>query len=82
MGFHTWRRTSIGARVADALSKGNMEEVRTEMLEVRDVSHRASKVLLQCIRDPRVDTDRDRAFGRKGSRRQPGDLMWQWGETM
>ena len=46
MVFHTWRRTSIGARVADALSKGNMEEVRTEMLEVRDVSHRASKVRL------------------------------------
>ena len=29
--FHTERRISGGARVADALSKGNMEEVRREI---------------------------------------------------
>ena len=29
--FHTGRRTTMEERIADALSKGNMEEVRAEM---------------------------------------------------
>ena len=29
--YHTGRRTSMGERVADALSKGKMEEVEQEM---------------------------------------------------
>jgi hypothetical protein len=60
--FHTGRRTSMGERVADALSKGNMQEVRNEMPAGIDVSERSSKVLLNWIKSPRVD----RALGRKG----------------
>ena len=47
--------------MADALSKGNMEEVRREMPWGRDVSHWVSRVLFQWIGDPRVD----RILGRK-----------------
>ena len=60
--FHTGRRTGMGERVADALSKGNMQEVRNEMPAGIDVSERSSKVLLRWIGNPRVD----RALGRKG----------------
>ena len=60
--FHTGRRTSIGERVADALSKRKMEEVYQEMPGAVDVSSRASKVLLDWIKNPLVD----RALGRKG----------------
>ena len=60
--FHTGRRTSAGKRVADTLSKGKMEEVDQEMFGVIDVTDRASKVLLNWIKNPRVD----RALGRKG----------------
>jgi hypothetical protein len=60
--FHTGRRTSMGERVADALSKGNMKEVMNEMPDGIDVSERSSKVLMNWIRVPRVD----RALGRKG----------------
>jgi hypothetical protein len=35
--FHTGMCTSMGERVADALSKGNLEEVEQEMPEARDV---------------------------------------------
>ena len=60
--YHTGRRTSMGERVADALSKGKMEEVEQEMPGARDVSARASRVLLNWIANPRVD----RELGRKG----------------
>ena len=60
--FHTGRRTSSGERVADALSKGKMDEVEMEMPGARDVSARSSKVLLKWLEEPRVD----RALGRKG----------------
>jgi hypothetical protein len=60
--FHTGRRTNSGERVADALSKGNMEEVEMEMTGAVDVSARSSKVLLNWIAIPRVD----RELGRKG----------------
>ena len=35
--FHTGRRTSVGERVADALSKGNMKAVEDEMPGAVDV---------------------------------------------
>ena len=60
--FHSGRRTGVGERVADALSKGKMEEVHQEMPGAVDVSHRASRVLLNWIQNPRVD----RALGRRG----------------
>ena len=55
--FHTGRRTSVGERVADALSKGNMREVEEEMPGAKDVSVRGSRVLERWIHDPRVDRD-------------------------
>ena len=53
--FHTGRRTSVGERVADALSKGNFNEVQEEMPGAVDVSHRTSEVRRRWINDPRVD---------------------------
>ena len=55
--FHTGRRTTVGERVADALSKGNMEEVEQEMPGAVDVSRRKSEVLDRWLNDPRVDRD-------------------------
>ena len=59
--FHTGRRTTVGERVADALSKGNFVEVYKEMPGAVDVTHRCSRVLTRWITDPRVD----RALGRR-----------------
>ena len=53
--FHTGRRTSVGERVADELSKGNFAEVEAEMPGAVDVTHRCSRVLSWWIHDPRVD---------------------------
>ena len=53
--FHTGRRTTVGERVADALSKGKFSEVEEDMPGAVDVSHRCSKVLTRWIQDPRVD---------------------------
>ena len=60
--FHSGRRTGIGERVADALSKGKMEEVYQEMDGAVDVSSRASRVLLDWIKNLRVDG----ALGKRG----------------
>ena len=43
-----WEEDKHGARWL--MSKGNMEDVRREMSKVRDVRHRARRVLLQWIR--------------------------------
>ena len=59
--LHTGRRSSVGERVADALSKGNLAEVEEEMPGAVDVTHRCSQVLSRWIHDPRVD----RALGRR-----------------
>ena len=59
--FHTGRRSSVGERVADALSKGNLAEVEEEMPGAVDVTHMCSQVLSRWINDPRVD----RALGRR-----------------
>ena len=60
--FHTSMRTSVGERVADTLSKGKTEEVHQEMPGAVDVTSRASEVLFNWIKNPRVD----RAMARKG----------------
>ena len=60
--YHRGRRTSKGERVADALSKGKLDEIEMEMPGARDVSSRSSKLLLDWIANPRVD----REMGRKG----------------
>ena len=55
--FHTGRRTTMGERVVDALSKGNMLEVEEEMPGATDVTVKGSKVLERWINDTRVDRD-------------------------
>ena len=50
--FHTGRRTSLGERGADALSKGNMREVEDEWPGVVDMSMKRSVVLDRWIQDP------------------------------
>ena len=57
--FHTGRKTTMGERVADALSKENMEEVRAEMPDDIDVS---SRVLGKWLDDPVVT----RSLARRG----------------
>ena len=55
--FHTGRRTTVGERVVDALSKGDMKEVEQEMPGAVDVSRRKSVVLDRWLNYPRVDRD-------------------------
>ena len=52
--FHTGRRTTAGERICDALSKGEFSEMRQGMSDGKDISGRASKVLLRWINDPKV----------------------------
>ena len=59
---HTGRRTTSGERICDALSKGAFSEVKQEMPDGKDVSQRASKVLLRWINNPVVT----RSLGRSG----------------
>ena len=60
--FHTGRWTSVGERVADALSKGKFDEVRQDLPHGRYVSDRASKFLLNWSKSSKVGM----ALGRKG----------------
>ena len=66
--FHTGRRTTAGERICDALSKGEFKEVRQEMPDGKDISDRASKVLLRWINNPIVT----RSLGRQG-----GTTAWR-----
>ena len=59
--FHTSRRTPAGERNCDALSKVEFKEVRQEMPNGKDISSRASKVLLRWINNPVVT----RSLGRQ-----------------
>ena len=59
--FHTSRRTSLGDRVADDLSKGKVLDLMQEMPESRDVTGRASKVMLSWLQATRVDMELGRA---------------------
>ena len=59
--FHTGRRTNAGERICDALSKGEFKDVRQEMADGKDISDRASKVLLRWINNPIVT----RSLGRQ-----------------
>ena len=60
--YATGRRTTSGERICDALSKGAFSEVKQEMPDGKDVSQRASKVLLRWINNPVVT----RSLGRSG----------------
>ena len=59
---HTGRRTTSGEKICDALSKGEFSEVKLEMPDGKDISERASKVLLRWINNPTVT----RSLGRQG----------------
>ena len=55
--FHTSRRTSLGDRVADDLSKGKVELVRQELATLVDISHRVSKILMAWLNSPTVNME-------------------------
>ena len=59
--FHTSRRTSFGDKVADDLSKGKVDDVMQAMPESKDVSDRASKVLLSWLQAPAVSMELGRS---------------------
>ena len=59
--FHTSRRTSLGDKVADDLSKDKVLDVMQALPGSRDVTAKASKVLLSWLRAPRVDMELGRA---------------------
>ena len=56
------RRTTSWENICDALSKREFSEVKQEMPDGKDVSQRASKVLLRWISNPVVT----RSLGRSG----------------
>ena len=53
--FHTSRRTSLGDKIADDLSKGKVDLVRS--LVETDVSHWVSKVLMAWLKNPSVSME-------------------------
>ena len=59
--FHTSRRTSLGDRVADDLSKVKVLDVMQEMPGSKDVTGKASRVMLYWLQAPRVDMELGRA---------------------
>ena len=59
--YHTPRRTSLGDRVADDLSKNKVQEVMQAMPESKDVSAKASKVLLSWLQAPTVSMELGRS---------------------
>ena len=59
--FHTSRRTSLGDKVADDLSKDKVLDVMQALPGSRDVTAKASKVLLSWLKAPRVDMELGRA---------------------
>ena len=59
--FHTARRTSLGDKVADDLSKGKIPDVMQALPGSKDVSCWASRVLLSWLATPKVDMELGRA---------------------
>ena len=59
--FHTARRTSLGDKVADDLSKGKTHSVMQVLPGSKNVSCRTSKVLLNWLAAPRIDMELGRA---------------------
>ena len=53
--FHTSRRTSLGDKVADDLSKDKVLDVMQALPGSRDVTTRASRVMLSWLKSPRGD---------------------------
>ena len=59
--YHTSRRTSLGDQVADDLSKGKVQEVMQALPGSKDVSARASRVLLSWLQSPAVSMELGRS---------------------
>ena len=55
--FHTSRRTSLGDRIADDMSKGKIGQVFQVLPESVDISSRVSRTMLTWLRNPRVDME-------------------------
>ena len=55
--FHTGRRTSLGDKVADDLSKGKTAQVVLDLPGSVDISARVSKKMLQWLNFPKVDME-------------------------
>ena len=58
--FHTARRTSLGDKVAGDLSTDKILDVMQVLPGSKDVSCRASRVMLNWLKAPRVDMELDR----------------------
>jgi hypothetical protein len=59
--FHTGRRTSLGDKVADDLSKGKIGQVMEDLPGSRNVSDRVSKRMLSWLRYPSGDMELGRS---------------------
>jgi hypothetical protein len=55
--FHTGRRTNLGDKVADDLSKGKTAQVMLDLPGSVDISARVSKRMLTWLRNPKVDME-------------------------
>ena len=52
--FHTRRRTDLGDKLADDLSKNKLESTKQVMPNNSDRSHEVSRVLIEWLANPRV----------------------------
>ena len=52
--FHTRRRTDLGDKLADNLSKNKLESIKHAMPGSSDRSHEVSRVLIEWLRNPSV----------------------------
>ena len=59
--FHTSMRTNLGDKVADDLSKGKVLDVMQVMPGSKDVTCKASRVMLSCLQALKVDMELGRA---------------------
>ena len=59
--FHTGRRTSLGDKVADDLSKGKIAQVMLDLPGSKNIIDSVSRVMLDWLRNPQVDMELGRA---------------------
>ena len=59
--FHTGRRTSLGDKVADDLSKGKIGQVMVDIPGSRNISDRVSRTMLTWLRKPKVEMELGRS---------------------
>ena len=59
--FHTGRRTSLGDKVADDLSKGKVGQVMEDLPGSKNISDRVSKTMLKWLDFPKVEMELGRS---------------------